>query len=73
MCFSTDVVPYVQRCLHKVYEPASIAAFIGVTTTSLQKEVFNNIGIGLQVTVFVLLFGERSFVIKQCYLKLTFY
>ncbi|VVC42055.1 Cullin repeat-like-containing domain,Conserved oligomeric Golgi complex subunit 8 [Cinara cedri] len=38
ICFSTDVVPYVQKCLHKVYEPASIAAFIGVTTTSLQKE-----------------------------------
>uniref|UniRef100_A0A2S2PAA5 Conserved oligomeric Golgi complex subunit 8 n=1 Tax=Schizaphis graminum TaxID=13262 RepID=A0A2S2PAA5_SCHGA len=38
ICFSTDVVPYVQRCLHKVYEPASIAAFIGVTITSLQKE-----------------------------------
>ncbi|XP_050424449.1 conserved oligomeric Golgi complex subunit 8 [Adelges cooleyi] len=38
VCFSFDVVPYVQRCLHKVYEPASIAAFIGVTTTLLQKE-----------------------------------
>lgn len=37
-CFSTDLVPYLQRCLHELFPPGVLVAQLGINAMTLQKE-----------------------------------
>lgn len=36
-CFAYDLVPYLQRCIHFVFPPTTIANYLGINVLSLQK------------------------------------
>lgn len=38
MCFSDDLVPYIQKCIHVIYPPTHIASKLGVSVNCLQEE-----------------------------------
>ncbi|CAH1173465.1 unnamed protein product [Phaedon cochleariae] len=38
MSFSDDLVPYLQKCLHIIYQPSQIASTLGVSVKILQDE-----------------------------------
>lgn len=38
ICFADDLIPFVQKCIHVIFPPNIIAAHIGVSVQSLQKE-----------------------------------
>lgn len=38
-CFSDQLVPYVQYCVHAIFPQAQIALHLGITIGQLQKEV----------------------------------
>lgn len=37
-CFSGDLVPYLQRCLHELFPPAVLMNHLGINAMTLQKE-----------------------------------
>lgn len=37
-CFSADLVPYMQRCLHELFPPAVLMNHLGINAMALQKE-----------------------------------
>ncbi|XP_008543468.1 conserved oligomeric Golgi complex subunit 8 [Microplitis demolitor] len=37
-CFSDQLIPYVQFCLHAIFPPVQVAAHLGITVNHLQKE-----------------------------------
>ncbi|KAL1132054.1 hypothetical protein AAG570_010012, partial [Ranatra chinensis] len=39
ICFADHFVVYIQRCIHEIYVPSDIAAFLGVTPNRLITEV----------------------------------
>lgn len=36
-CFAYDLIPYLQRCLHVVFEPAAVTGYLGINEIALQK------------------------------------
>ncbi|CAH1100808.1 unnamed protein product [Psylliodes chrysocephalus] len=38
MCFSDDLLPFVQKCIHIIYPPSHIATKLGVSVKVLQEE-----------------------------------
>lgn len=38
LCFSDQMIPYVQNCLHTVYPPAEIALFLSLSVYKLQSQ-----------------------------------
>ncbi len=36
-CFAYDLIPYLQRCLHVVFEPATVTSYLGINEMTLQK------------------------------------
>ncbi|XP_050308003.1 conserved oligomeric Golgi complex subunit 8 [Anthonomus grandis grandis] len=38
MCFSDDLIPYVQKCVHIIYPPNQIALKLGISVQTLQNE-----------------------------------
>lgn len=36
-CFAYDLIPYLQRCLHVVFEPAVVTGYLGINEITLQK------------------------------------
>lgn len=38
MCFSDDLVPYIQKCIHVIYPPSHIASKLGINVNYLQEE-----------------------------------
>ncbi|XP_056638719.1 conserved oligomeric Golgi complex subunit 8 [Diorhabda sublineata] len=38
MCFSDDLVPFVQKCIHIIYPPSHIASKLGISVKILQEE-----------------------------------
>lgn len=38
MCFSDDLVPFIQKCVHIIYPPTHIASKLGISVNFLQKE-----------------------------------
>lgn len=38
-CFSDQLIPYVQYCIHAIFPPAQIALHLGISVGQLQKEV----------------------------------
>lgn len=36
-CFAYDLIPYFQRCLHVVFEPAAVTSYLGINEIALQK------------------------------------
>lgn len=38
MCFSDDLVPYIQKCIHIIYPPSHIASKLGISMNYLQEE-----------------------------------
>lgn len=38
ICFADDLVPFLQKCIHVIFPPNVIAAHVGVSVQSLQKE-----------------------------------
>lgn len=38
MCFSDDLVPYIQKSIHIIYPPTHLASQLGVSVNSLQEE-----------------------------------
>lgn len=37
-CFAYDLVPYMQRCIHVLFPPATVIAHLGINAMTLQKE-----------------------------------
>lgn len=38
ICFSDDLIPFIQRCVHTIFPPSVIATHIGINVQQLQKE-----------------------------------
>lgn len=38
-CFSEQLVPYVQYCIHALFPPNQVASHLGTTVSQLQKDV----------------------------------
>ncbi|XP_055628823.1 conserved oligomeric Golgi complex subunit 8 [Toxorhynchites rutilus septentrionalis] len=36
-CFAYDLVPYLQRCIHFIFPPTTIASYLGINVLALQK------------------------------------
>lgn len=38
-CFSEQLIPYIQYCIHALFPPNQVAAHLGTSVSQLQKEV----------------------------------
>lgn len=38
-CFSDQLIPYVQYCIHAIFPQNQIASYLGITVGQLQKDV----------------------------------
>ncbi|XP_018327436.1 conserved oligomeric Golgi complex subunit 8 [Agrilus planipennis] len=38
MCFADDLISYLQKCLHTIFPPNSVATYLGVSVQTLQKD-----------------------------------
>ncbi|KFB47499.1 AGAP011488-PA-like protein [Anopheles sinensis] len=36
-CFAYDLIPYLQRCIHVIFPPATLASHLGINVLTLQK------------------------------------
>ena len=41
-CFSEQMIPYIQYCIHALFPPNQIALQLGTSVSQLQKEVSIN-------------------------------
>lgn len=37
-CFADDLLPFLQKCIHVIFPPSVVAAHVGISVQSLQKE-----------------------------------